>query len=373
MADIFQDNLGIKRRNLQKVLRFVLEYGPCSRLDVSKALHLSMPTVQQNIRLLQEQGLIVEIGQFDSTGGRKAGMFTGNRSAVCSLGIDITRNHINLALVGLNREIIHYERIKCLSDNSPEYYLRLKSIIDSFVQRCGKDAEPIRFAGVSLPGILDPEQKHLIHSYVIKPFDCNAFRSLLPWPCIYENDANAAGLAELTLRRSENTFAYLSLSNSVGGSVFIDGHLLLGSNRRCGEFGHMRIVPGGRLCTCGKQGCLDSYCSALRLAEAADGDLELFFQRLSNRDPRILPIWESYLDKLMLAITSLRMAFDCDVVLGGYVGGHLEPFMPEIRERLTRLDTFKAPADYVSCCKFTLSASACGAALQPLNRYINEI
>ena len=373
MTGFSQENPGIKRRNLRKVLRFILEYGPCSRMDISSALHLSLPTVQQNIRLLEEKGLIIETGQFDSTGGRKASMFTGNRTAVCSLGIDITRNHVNLALVGLTGEIIRGERITCPSDSSSEYYIHLLQIIDSFVERCGENAQPIRFAGVSLPGILDPDQRHLIHSYVIKSFDCDAFRARLPWPCIYENDANAAGLAELSLRRNDDDFAYLSLSNSVGGSLFVNGQLLLGSNRRGGEFGHMRIVPGGRICDCGKHGCLDGYCSALRLSEATNGDLNLFFQRLSRKDPEIIPVWEEYLDKLLLAITSIRMAFDCDIVLGGYVGSHLKPWMPKIRERLTQLDTFKAPADYVSCCKYTLNASACGAALQPLNSYIDGI
>ena len=91
---------------------------------------------------------------------------------------------------------------------------------------------------------------------------------------------------------------YLSLSNTVGGAVVYqsdrgnvysrDGYLKdvssmhLGNNWRSGEFGHMVIHPEGRKCYCRKKGCVDAYCSALRLADMEDGILENFFVHLEE-------------------------------------------------------------------------------------------
>lgn len=62
-------------------------------------------------------------------------------------------------------------------------------------------------------------------------------------------------------------FFYLSLSNTVGGAYFSGGNLLYGTEFRCGEVGHMTLVPDGKPCYCGKRGCLDAYCAAGNLAQ----------------------------------------------------------------------------------------------------------
>lgn len=369
---IEQGNSGIKQQNYRSVLRYILDQGAVSRADIAKALHLSLPTIQQNLRALLERELIVEVGQTHSTGGRKATVFSGNNDAVFSIGIDITRNHVNLVLVGLRGAIVRSQRFELPFRNEQGYYDELSARIESFARGGDGAYERIRFAGFSLPGILSMDKRILTHSYVVNVLnlDCEVFQNTVPWPCMFENDANAAGLAEIRYRTKDATMFYLSLSNSIGGSVFIDGELNLGQSRRCGEIGHMRVIPGGRLCSCGQLGCLDGYCSALQLSNLTDGDLEKFFELLKANDPAILSAWQQYLDVLLLAITNLRMAFDCDIILGGYVGGYLGPWLPQIRARLQELDTFHAPASYVSCCKFTFYASAYGAALQPLNDYI---
>ena len=87
-----------------------------------------------------------------------------------------------------------------------------------------------------------------------------------------------------------------------------------------GEFGHMVIHPEGRKCYCGKKGCVDAYCSALRLADMEDGILEssLFIWRKEAEEHK--KVWEEYMENLALTVDNLRMIFDMDVVLGGYVG-----------------------------------------------------
>ncbi|MFQ9799181.1 MAG: ROK family protein [Clostridia bacterium] len=58
-----------------------------------------------------------------------------------------------------------------------------------------------------------------------------------------------------------------------------------GSNLRAGEFGHNTLIPGGRRCYCGKEGCLDAYCSAKVLSNHTNGNLLEF---LTNSGREIL-------------------------------------------------------------------------------------
>ena len=67
------------------------------------------------------------------------------------------------------------------------------------------------------------------------------------------------------------------------------------------------------------------------------------------------------------------MAFDCDVVLGGYVGSFIEPYIDELRDRLAPLDIFDHDGSYARACRYQKEASALGAALYQMEEYISSI
>ena len=176
----------------------------------------------------------------------------------------------------------------------------------------------------------------------------------------FENDANAAEIAERPSLHGNSTF--LSLSNTVGGSIAFGRTMYLGDNRRAGEFGHVILHPDGRRCYCGKRGCADAYLSALRLAENASS-LEDFFARLESGEKKMLKAWNAYLDDLAVLVSNLRMACDCPVVIGGYVGALMEPHLVELRKRAAALDLFGGDPDWIRVSRCGREASAIGAAL----------
>ena len=193
------------------------------------------------------------------------------------------------------------------------------------------------------------------------------------WPSCCINDANAAGYAEMRRRNTESNFVYLSLSNSVGGAVFIDGKPFYGANQRSGEFGHMRIVPGGRKCYCNQHGCLDAYCSALVLSPTGE-HLESFFDKLNAGDREAERIWEDYLEHLAIAVIDIRMNFDVEVILGGYVGKFMGPWMHKLWPKVTKLDSFEVNSmSYLHPCVCELEASAYGASILALEKYIERL
>ena len=187
------------------------------------------------------------------------------------------------------------------------------------------------------------------------------------------NDANAGGFAEFYGNHSCQNVLYLSLSNSVGGAVCMDGKLYYGEDMRSGEFGHMTLVPGGRQCYCGNYGCVDSYCSALLLSNVTEGNLALFFERLAQGDPACTKAWEEYLYYLVIVINNLNVSFDCEVLLGGYVGRYLGPHLDEIRERSVKQCNFHLKTSSIQVSRLNQEASAMGAALYYIDEFISQI
>jgi glucokinase len=87
-----------------------------------------------------------------------------------------------------------------------------------------------------------------------------------------ENDANAGALAEWRFGagRGRRSVVYMTMGTGIGGGLVLDGRLYRGANGNAGEVGHMRIVAeGGPTCGCGKQGCLEAYCSGPAIARRA--------------------------------------------------------------------------------------------------------
>ena len=109
----------------------------------------------------------------------------------------------------------------------------------------------------------------------------------------------------------------------------------------------MRIVPGGRKCNCGQNGCLEAYCSALRFSRDIDMTADAFFEKLDHGDAKCLALWEDVLDHLAMGIINLRMAFDCDIVLGGFVAEHMGRWIETLRSKVAAQDPFSEKADYV--------------------------
>ncbi len=91
-----------------------------------------------------------------------------------------------------------------------------------------------------------------------------AFKRLYELPVVITNDANAAALGEQKFGAAQglSDFIEITLGTGLGSGLIVDGKLVLGSDGHAGELGHITVIPGGRLCTCGRRGCLETYVSA---------------------------------------------------------------------------------------------------------------
>ncbi|HUX56839.1 MAG TPA: ROK family protein [Bacteroidales bacterium] len=83
-------------------------------------------------------------------------------------------------------------------------------------------------------------------------------------PIAVTNDANAAAIGEMIFggAKKMKNFIILTLGTGLGSGIVINGEVVYGHTGHAGELGHTIIVPGGRDCGCGRQGCYETYASA---------------------------------------------------------------------------------------------------------------
>lgn len=359
-----------------RVYRFIYGKKQTSRQEIAQALGMSMPTVLQNVKELISRGLVCELGQFASMGGRKAAILAPVGQVRYALGLCFSRDYIDFVMADLLGDIPFYRRVNRIFSKDPAYFAQLEATIDAFVKESGVDPCRVLGAGVALPAIFDRAGENIFTSRTLglTAVSCQMFSCHIPYRCVFINEANATGIAEMrALGNPRQNYAYVTLSACLGGVVFIGGERYIGDTLRDAEFGHMRLHPGGKTCFCGQQGCVNSYLSASLLADQAGGSLESFFQGVKENHPDYSKSWDTYLDELALLVNNLRMVFDCKVILGGDLANYIAPYLDELHRRLARINAFWMDIRYVQPCVQKVGAAALGAALQLIEQFIIQI
>ena len=316
-------NSEVRRRNKVSAFRELLRSNQLTKPELAARLDLSLPTVGQLVSELVEQGLVQEDGMAESVGGRRAVYYRSLANKKVALGVDITKHHIGMALLNLRGDVIANRRIKLPFGNNAGYGEKMNQAIQIFLQDNHVEENALLGTGYSVPGIISLDRSRLELSHILQVLRPDSFcpdhRLNCPYLCF--NDADAACMVECYERDDMKDFVYISLSNTVGGSLVFNKEIQRGINGRCGEIGHMCVVPtaNGRMCYCGKRGHYDAYGSAEVLARETGGNLELFFRKVEEGDPRLNQLLDEYLDMLAVVTQNMAMFTDMDIVIGGYV------------------------------------------------------
>ena len=177
-------------------------------------------------------------------------------------------------------------------------------------------------------------------------------------PVRMDNDANVAGVGEVTYGRAQghSQVIYLTVSTGIGGAVLYDGNPLAGSQGLAAEFGHMIVKPGGPRCTCGSQGCLEALASGTSMGriarERAKGNDTMMLELAGGLDQITAEIVSkaanlgdslarAILDEvafyLGIGLANIISAFDPDIViLGGGVMNSADLLLPGATEIVKR-------------------------------------
>lgn len=368
----------IKLNNRQMIYRYIRKEGSVSKQDIVIALMLSLPTVTQNLEYLKEKKLIDTSQKITNTGGRNATAFTYAKTAKMAIGVYITGHHINVVAVDLLGNVIEVRKERELFDlDDDEYLKKIGMVVEQVKCNTNISDENLLGVGIAVPGMISEDGEAVKYGLTLN-FTGKTRKEIskyIPYQTRLLHDSFAAGSAEARVEYMIDNGFYISLSNSVGGSIIINNEIYVGDTSKAGEIGHMTVIAkGGERCYCGKDGCFDTLCRATILDEYTDGILEDFFCMLEQKDSTAIEKWDVYLDNLALAIHNIRILFDGVVIIGGHVGAYIETYMDDLCERVDKKNPFGDKAkDYVIPCKYTIEAAAAGAAISYIEEFIDSI
>ena len=203
-------------------------------------------------------------------------------------GVDIGGTNTVFGLVDREGVIVAENKFKTTS--YPEIADFVSVLTDS-VQKLVSQCKGVELAGI---GIGAPNANY--HKGTIELAPNLAWKGIVPLskligkkinlPIAITNDANAAAMGEMIFGAAKKTkdFIILTLGTGLGSGIVVNGELVYGHTGFAGELGHTIIIPGGRDCGCGRQGCLETYASASGLVRTVLHLLSEMKEESSLRD-----------------------------------------------------------------------------------------
>ncbi|WP_455662288.1 ROK family transcriptional regulator [Pradoshia sp.] len=262
----------MKSTNLSIVLNLIRQKGPISRADMAKLTRLTPPTISNLTKELLHRELIIEQSLGESSGGRKPTLLTLNSERHHLIGVDIGSHELNIIITNLEGETKHSIVQTIPSPVTKERLLALLIKSIHILIDAAREPEKLIGIGVAMHGIVDVSKGESIfapnldlHHLPIK----NILEEEFGLMVIVENDARAIahGHQWFNHEKSSLNLACINVGRGIGAGLIIDGELYLGHDFISGEIGHMAIDLQGPICSCGNNGCLQTFATGPAIAE----------------------------------------------------------------------------------------------------------
>ncbi|WP_428772070.1 DNA-binding transcriptional regulator NagC [Vibrio sp.] len=262
----------VKQLNSAAVYRLIDQQGPISRIQVADVSQLAPASVTKITRQLLERGLIKEVAQQASTGGRRAISLTTEVAPFHSVCARLGRDYLQLSLFNLAGEELASAQHNFKYQTQAELVEGLLAQIKSFIDSQQGVINQLIAIGISLPGLVNPETGVIdympnveINNLALAELVLNEFHV----QCFVGNDVRGMALAEHYFGASKDCqdSILVSVHRGTGAGIIVNGQVFLGSNRNVGEIGHIQIDPLGEQCQCGNFGCLETVAANPAIVE----------------------------------------------------------------------------------------------------------
>jgi glucokinase len=279
------------------------------------------------------------------------------------LGFDLGGTKMQATVFNEKFKVAGAFRIKTKDYKGAENGVRgIVETIEGALHEAGLDHKDLGGIGVGCPGVLDLDKGVIVQAPNLGWRDVALAKMLekeFGCPAVLANDVDAGTFGEYRFGAGKGARCLLGVfpGTGIGGGCVYDGHLLRGSVSSCMEIGHIHMQPKGRLCGCGRRGCLETVASRLAIsAEAAAaafrGDaphlLELagtdltkirsrtLVQAIKEGDTAIEDIVRNAAKQLGVAIASVVNLLAPDIVVlgGGLIEAMADYFLDEVREAI---------------------------------------
>jgi predicted NBD/HSP70 family sugar kinase len=271
-------NFTAKRSLLLRLIRAV---QPIARTDIAERLTIDKSTVTDNVKPLIDSGLLREDVLETGKQGRRPRVLSFASDEDYFVGVNLGVRHTQVGVTNLNGDV--KDEVEFETPKSPDDALRrVKETLASV--RGANSARRLRMVGVSVPGVTDAGRRDLVYAPNLDWGNVRIAAELETTAdarVVVENDSAAAAMFEARVKLREggggstSNFILVRSGTGIGVGLVIGSEVYRGTGAGrgiAGEFGHMTIVAGGKLCVCGNRGCWERYASAASAASLYLGD-----------------------------------------------------------------------------------------------------
>lgn len=286
---------------------------------------MSLPTVSQNLVRLEEEQLIAKSGQFESSVGRRATAYAICPQARVAIGVEIQKETVRMLAVDLLGTVIQKTDVPLPYVNADSYYQALSRIVQDFIASLAVTDEQVLGIGLAVQALTSVDGRKITYGKILNftGLEITAFSQYLKYPCRFVHDAKCAATTELWLRNDIGDAVYLSIGRHLGGAIIINNQIEMGKEGHSGTVEHMTIDRNGPSCYCGKNGCMETYCSVSALLEEGE-TLDHFFAQLRSGAAPFMARWDRFLDMLALSINNIHLVINREFIIGGHISPYLE-------------------------------------------------
>lgn len=370
-------NISVKKINRSKVYQYIYRKKITSKLQIVQDLQMGLSTVSQNLNLLEQDGLIEKNGYFESTGGRKANAIQIVSDFRISIGIGILKNMFHITAVDLYGNTLYTNTIPFPYSNTPDYYKQVTDKIKEFIATNQYDEEKILGVSIATQGITSPDHSTVLYGNIMNNTGMilEDFSRYLPYQCYLEHDSESAAFLELWKHPELDSAVVFLLNRNLGGAIITNHQIHQGSSMHSGTIEHICINPDGPLCYCGNRGCLETYCSANALEQAAGMNIKDFFSLLrEKKSPQLTQIWKDYLHHLAFAMKNINLIIDAPIIISGYLAPYfLEDDIAYLTKHINVSSPFALNKEHIFVGTNGQYTPAIGAALFYVNQFIHAI
>lgn len=240
-----------------------------------------------------------------------------------SIGVDMGGTNTDLGLVTENGNIVQRRNLPTNVYTQFEPYIKdMMKVVDEMLEaQRAIDGQAVHLEGIGVgapngnfyTGCVDNAPNLTMKGVLDFGKEIHKWKDV---PVVLSNDANAAAYGEYVYggARGMKHFIMFTLGTGVGSGIVIDGRLVHGSTGAAGELGHAILYQHGRRCTCGREGCLETYTSARGIVQTycelkgcevtPDITSKMIGELAHQGDPVALKTWETVADQLGLAMAN---------------------------------------------------------------------
>ncbi|MGW5265891.1 ROK family protein [Microbispora sp. NPDC004025] len=261
------------------VLDAIRAAGTISRVGLAAATGFTGPTISALVRRLIEEGLVVETGRAESTGGKRRVLLQLNHTARYAVGVHLDHGGVTHVLTDLSGTVVaRITRRGAGADEPPTVVSRTAAEISGLIESIGVERERVLGVGLVSAGPLGPTRGIGLTPPSMRHWQGfplgQALEQATGLPVVLDNDATAAALGEHWSGGLGTTTssAVVHLGTGIGAGLVINGITYRGPSGNAGEFGHVCVDIDGPECWCGARGCVEAMAGAAAVVQAVRAD-----------------------------------------------------------------------------------------------------